>query len=142
MPFDHLNLVAPYIADLKTNSDARVAKSPDFDYLRQDIAYYKKRVDDTTVSLNEAARLKEKDDLKAQDLARKKDLESRKAGRDKELELTLDMVDNNLPAAPPEVEEARGGRGRLRFRQPDARHRRRDQRARRSIRSSTRRSTS
>jgi carboxyl-terminal processing protease len=99
VPFDRLNLVAPYLADLKTRSDARVAASTDFDYLRQDIAFYKKRVTDTTVSLNEAARLKETDEIKATDLARKKDLESRKAGRDKDLELTLDMVDKDEPAA-------------------------------------------
>jgi carboxyl-terminal processing protease len=100
VPFDQLNLTAPYIADLKARSDARVAASTDFGYLRQDIAFYKKRENDTTVSLNEAARVKEADDLKATELARKKDLESRKAGRDKDLELTLDMVDKDLPAAP------------------------------------------
>jgi carboxyl-terminal processing protease len=99
VPFDRFNLAAPYLTELKAKSDARVAASTDFDYLRQDIAYYKKRVNDTTVSLNEAAREKETADLKASELARKKDLESRKAGRDKDLELTLDMVDNNLPAA-------------------------------------------
>ena len=82
-----------------------MARSTDFDYLRQDIAYYKKRVDDTTVSLNEATRLKEVDDLKAENLARKKNLEARSAGRDKMLELTLDEVEKNLPAAPPEVKK-------------------------------------
>jgi carboxyl-terminal processing protease len=101
VPFDKLNMAAPYLPDLKSRSDARVAASTDFDYLRQDIAYYKKRVTDTTVSLNEATRLKELDDLKVENAARKKDLENRKAGRDKDLELTLDMVDHNLPAAPP-----------------------------------------
>jgi carboxyl-terminal processing protease len=103
--FDHLNLAAPYAADLKARSDARVASSTDFNYLRQDIAYYKKRVDDTTVSLNQVARLKEVDDLKAENLARKKNLESRSAGRDKTLELTLDEVEKNLPAAAPEVKK-------------------------------------
>jgi carboxyl-terminal processing protease len=105
VPFDKLNMVAPYLPDLKSQSDARVAASTDFGYLRQDIAYYKKRVNDTTVSLNEAVRVKEVDDLKAENLARKKDLASRAAGRDKDLELTLDMVDHNLPAAPPEVKK-------------------------------------
>ena len=97
--FDKFNLAAPYIVDLKSKSDARVAASTDFDYLKQDIAFYKKRVDDTTVSLNEAQRQAETAKLKATNLARKKDLESRRAGRDKDLELTLDMVDKNLPAA-------------------------------------------
>ena len=51
VPFDRLNFVAPYITDLKTRSDARVASSGDFKYLEQTIAFYKKRVTDTTVSL-------------------------------------------------------------------------------------------
>jgi len=105
VPFDQFNLSAPYVTDLKARSDARVAGSTDFNYLRQDITFYKKRVNDTTVSLNEAARLKEADDLKATELARKKDLESRKAGRDKDLELTLDMVEKDLPAAPAVVKK-------------------------------------
>ena len=105
VPFDQFNLSAPYVTDLKARSDARVAGSTDFNYLRQDITFYKKRVNDTTVSLNEAARLKEADDLKATELARKKDHESRKAGRDKDLELTLDMVEKDLPAAPAVVKK-------------------------------------
>jgi carboxyl-terminal processing protease len=103
--FEPMNLTAGYLPDLRIRSNARVAASPDFNYLRQDIAYYKKRVDDTTVSLNEADRLKETNDLKAADAARKKDLESRNAGRDRDLELTLDMVEHNLAAAPAVVKK-------------------------------------
>ena len=77
--------------DLKANSRSRVAASPDFAYVRQDIAYYKKKVKDSTVSLNEAVRLKEQADLKGLE-ARKKDLVARKWTRDKVLDLTLDMV--------------------------------------------------
>jgi carboxyl-terminal processing protease len=100
-PFDYLNLTAAYLPALKANSEARVASSPDFNYVRQDIAYYKKKVQDPTVSLNEATRLKEQADLKASNEARKKDLEARKDSRDKVLELTLDMVEKDMPAAPP-----------------------------------------
>jgi carboxyl-terminal processing protease len=100
VPFDRLNFAAPYLTDLKSRSDARVASSADFKYLEQSIAFYKKRVTDTTVSLNEAARLKEANDLKATETAHEKDLENRKGGRDKDLEITLDTVDRNLPAAP------------------------------------------
>jgi len=99
--YDILDLTAPYLPDLKTNSAARVAASPDFNYLRQDIAYDKKQLQNKTVSLNEAVRLKEQEDLKTQKAARKKDMEARAGTRDKVLELTLDMVDNDLPAAPP-----------------------------------------
>ena len=99
--YDHLEITAPYLPDLKTNSAARVAASPDFNYLREDIAFDKKQVDDKSVSLNEAVRLKEQEDLKAQKAARKKDLLARQPSRDKVLDLSLDMVDQNLPATPP-----------------------------------------
>ncbi len=101
VPFRYLDLVSPYISELKSKSSVRVAASPDFNYVRQDIAYFKKKIDDSTVSLSEAARLKEQSDLKDQKTAREKDLLARHAIRDKELDLTLDMVDQNLPAAPP-----------------------------------------
>ena len=103
--FDNFNLAAPYLTALRANSAARVAASPDFGYVRQDIAYYKKKVQDSTVSLNEAARLKEQADLKALDAQRKKDLLARKSSRDTMLDLTLDMLTQNLPAAPPEVKK-------------------------------------
>ena len=100
-PFEYLNLTAPYLPTLLANSNARVSASPDFGYVRQDITFYKKKVQDPTVSLNLAVRQKEQADLKSLDEARKKDLEARKGSRDKVLELTLDMVEKNLPAAPP-----------------------------------------
>jgi hypothetical protein len=78
-----------------------VAASPDFNYVRQDIAYYKKKVQDSTVSLNEAVRLKEQVDLKALEAQRKKDLLARKSSRDTMLDLTLDEVAQNAPAALP-----------------------------------------
>ncbi len=100
--FEYLNLAAPYLPALRTNSIARVAASPDFAYVRHDVDYYKKKVTDPTVSLNMAVRQKQTDDLKTLNAQRKKDLEARKSGRDPVLELTLDMVDQNLPPAPPQ----------------------------------------
>jgi carboxyl-terminal processing protease len=105
--FDNFDLVAPYITALKANSAARVAASPDFNYVRQDIAFYKKKVQDPVVSLNEAARLKEQADVKALEAQRKKDLLARKAGRDTMLDLTLDMVAQNQPPAPPVPKKAK-----------------------------------
>jgi carboxyl-terminal processing protease len=99
--YDNFNLTAPYITALKTNSTARVAASPDFNYVRQDIAFYKKKVTDSLVSLNQATRVKEQADMKALEAQRKKDLLARKSSRDTELDLTLDMVAQNLPPAPP-----------------------------------------
>jgi carboxyl-terminal processing protease len=105
VPYTNFNLVAPYLPDLKTASAARVAASPDFTYVRQDIAFYKKKVQDSVVSLNEATRLKEQADLKTLEAQRKKDLIARKSSRDKMLDLTLDMVAQNSPPAPPEVKK-------------------------------------
>jgi carboxyl-terminal processing protease len=99
--YEKMGLTEPYLPDLRTNSAARVAASPDFNYLRQDIAFNKKQVLDKSVSLNEATRLKQQADLKAQKAERIKDMQARQATRDKVLDLTLDMVDNDQPAAPP-----------------------------------------
>ncbi len=99
--YTHMGLTEPYLPDLRANSAARVAASPDFGYLRQDIAYDKKQVDDKSVSLNEAVRIKEQDDQKTLKAERKKDMLARQGTRDKVLDLTLDMVDQNQPAAPP-----------------------------------------
>ena len=102
VPFDNFNLTAPYLGALRANSDARVAASPDFNYVRQDIAFYKKKVTDSTVSLNEATRLKEQAGHEGRwKPQRKKDLLARKSSRDTMLDLTLDMVAQNQPAAPP-----------------------------------------
>jgi hypothetical protein len=49
--------------------------------------------------------MKEMADNKTKSAQRKKDLEARKGTRDQELELTLDMVAQNLPAAPPVVKK-------------------------------------
>jgi hypothetical protein len=62
-------------------------------------------VKDETLSLNEAVRLKEQADLKAEDEARKKDLTARKSSRDTELDLTLDMVAANQAPAPPDLKK-------------------------------------
>jgi carboxyl-terminal processing protease len=105
VPYDNFNLAAPYLTALRASSSARVAASPDFGYVRQDIAFYKKKVQDSTVSLNEAVRLKEQADLKTLNAQRKKDLAARKSSRDTMLDLTLDMVAQNLPAAPPVVKK-------------------------------------
>jgi carboxyl-terminal processing protease len=99
--FENYDLAAPYLTALKANSSGRVAASPDFGYVRQDIAFYKKKVQDSTVSLNEATRLKEQADLKEEQAQRKKDLLARKSSRDTMLDLSLDMVAQNLPPAPP-----------------------------------------
>jgi carboxyl-terminal processing protease len=99
--YDNFDLTSPYLTALRSASAARVAASPDFGYVRQDISVNKKKVLDSIVSLNEAVRLKEQDDLKGLNAQRKKDLAARKSSRDTMLDLTLDMVAQDLPPAPP-----------------------------------------
>ncbi len=79
--YANFNLTVPYLTALRNNSTARVAASPDFGYVRQDIAFYKKKVQESTVSLNEATRIKEQANLKELDAQRRKDLVARKSTR-------------------------------------------------------------
>ena len=51
-----------YVGELQNSSKERIAHSKDFAYLLEDIDQVKKRKDEKTISLNEKARLKEKDD--------------------------------------------------------------------------------
>jgi carboxyl-terminal processing protease len=105
--YDYLDLTGVYLPALRANSAARVAASPDFDYVRHGIDYYRKKRQDPTLSLNLAVEQKQADDLKAFNTQCKKALETRKASRGTVLELTLDMVDQNLPAAPPKDKKPR-----------------------------------
>ena len=59
------NRVTPALDTLRARSSQRVAKDPDFAELKSEIERFRKMRDDKTVSLNEAARQKEKADLKA-----------------------------------------------------------------------------
>lgn len=69
--YEVLNRVQPYLAGLKRLSDERVARSKDFDYVREDMERMRKLLADKTVSLNEATRLKEKAEDEARDKMRK-----------------------------------------------------------------------
>jgi carboxyl-terminal processing protease len=70
--YDEADRVAKSLAPLRAASSERIAKSPDFADLKSVIARYKKMREDKTVSLNEAKRKKEKEELKAIDEAAKK----------------------------------------------------------------------
>jgi len=97
--FDHLNLVAPYVPELRKRSYQRIAADPEYNYIREDIEQYKKLVADRTISLNEKQRLKQKeqDDLRAK--ARDKERLARKPASETIHELTLKQAD--LPGLPP-----------------------------------------
>lgn len=99
---ENLNRVAPHLAELKKRSDARVAADKDFTYLRSEIERYKKLMAEKSVSLNEAVRVKEKQEAQARADARKKDLLARTEPKVKVYDITLALADKpGLPAPTP-----------------------------------------
>jgi len=63
--FDKVNMVEPYLGELRKRSSERVATDKEFSYIRQDIEFFKKQQADKTISLNEKVRLKEKEEADA-----------------------------------------------------------------------------
>jgi carboxyl-terminal processing protease len=97
--FDRVNLVEPYREELLNRSKARLAKSKDFEYVREDIQQFEKMQADKSISLNEQQRLKEKEEAEARQKAREKERLARTEPEVKVYELTLSNVDTpGLPA--------------------------------------------
>jgi carboxyl-terminal processing protease len=101
----NLNLVKPYLAELTKRSLARREQSKDFAYLDEDIAEYRKSQEDKSMSMNEAARLKEQQDRDARMEARKAERAARPKSDEKYYDLTLKNVDQ--PALTPHKAEAK-----------------------------------
>jgi carboxyl-terminal processing protease len=102
--YNRLNLVEPYLPDLRQRSAQRVAADKEFSYTREDIERYKKRQADKTYTLNEKEALREKDQDEARDKAReqeRKERLARNAAQEKVYELTLKQA--SLPGLPPPV---------------------------------------
>jgi carboxyl-terminal processing protease len=99
--FDKVNRVQPYLPELAKRSLDRVTGDKDFDYVREDIARYRKLLADKSVSLNEAKRRAEKLADKARSDARKKELAARHEVPPKTYEITLKLADQ--PGLPPAV---------------------------------------
>jgi carboxyl-terminal processing protease len=76
--YSKLNLVEPYLAALRQNSDARIATNQDFIYIQQDIEEFKRLQADKTFSLNEREDIKERLANQARQKARDKEREARK----------------------------------------------------------------
>ena len=92
------NRVAPFLERLRPLSQERIASDRDFSYLREDIDEQKRFLADKSFSLNEADRLKEKEQAKARFERRKKERISRKPLEERVIELSLKEVDSpNLP---------------------------------------------
>jgi carboxyl-terminal processing protease len=87
--YDKLNLVEPYLDDLRQRSDVRVMTNQDFVYIQQDIQQYKKLQADKTASLNEKDQIKERQANQARQKARDQERETRTASGAKVYEITV-----------------------------------------------------
>jgi carboxyl-terminal processing protease len=100
--YNKLNLVAPYLATLRENSDARIATNQDYNYINQDIGLFKKLQDDKTVSLNERDEIKERQTSEGRQKAREKEMDARKPLNVKTYEITVENADQpGLPEPMP-----------------------------------------
>jgi carboxyl-terminal processing protease len=98
--FEKLNWVGTFLPELSQRSDQRVSASTDFAFLRQEIKRYQEKMEDKTVSMNEAQRLKEKREADERRKARQKELEARPDPPGQAYEITLRDVDTlGLPEA-------------------------------------------
>jgi carboxyl-terminal processing protease len=97
--YEHSTRIQQLLAELKRRSETRVAKDHDFDWVREDMERYQKMVADKSVSMNEAQRLKEKQETDDRTKARKKELAARPPSPEKVYEIKL--KDTELPGLPP-----------------------------------------
>jgi carboxyl-terminal processing protease len=100
--YDKLNLVEPYLAKLRGESDARIATNQDFSYIQQDIEQFKKLQADKTESLNEREQIKDRLANQARQKMRDQERESRKSSGMKIYEITVENADKpGLPEPMP-----------------------------------------
>ena len=102
VPFERLDTVTPVLPGLAKSSQERMAASPEFAYIREDIERYKKQQADKAVSLNEAARRAEKQADEDRLKKRKAERAARKAKKFPEVEVTLAAAEGRpAPAVAP-----------------------------------------
>jgi carboxyl-terminal processing protease len=99
--YDKLNLVQPYLPELRQRSDSRVLTNQDFTYVRQDIEQFKKSQVERTATLNEHEAIKEREQDVVKSRARDEERQSRPIPDVKIYELTVkNATEPGLP--PPE----------------------------------------
>jgi carboxyl-terminal processing protease len=97
--FQRLDRLTELMPELKRHSESRVAADSDFAFIRDEVERYKKTMADKTVSLNEAQRIKEKEEADLRGKNRKKELAARPPSSETAYELKLKDVDTpGLPA--------------------------------------------
>jgi carboxyl-terminal processing protease len=90
-----VNLVKPYLSQLRKFSDERVATNQDFIYIRQDIDQFKKLQADKTASLNEQEELKQAQQNAIRQKLREAERNGRKAPNERIYEITLENVNQH-----------------------------------------------
>jgi carboxyl-terminal processing protease len=98
--YGKLNLVQPYLPQLRLHSEARLGTNEDFIYIRQDIDEFRKLQADKTASLNESDTLKQIEQIQARHEAREKERANRKMSDEKIYEITVENADQ--PCLPPQ----------------------------------------
>jgi carboxyl-terminal processing protease len=101
--YDKLDMVEPYLPELRKQSAQRIAADKDFAYLREDIELFKKQQNDKTLSLNERKRLQEKEEAEAREKAREKERRGRTPSSEIVYDLTLKQLEK--PGLPPPVQK-------------------------------------
>jgi carboxyl-terminal processing protease len=99
--YEPLNMVRPYLAELRDESARRVASGQEFAFLRAEIVRLKQRLATKTVSLNEAVRREELADFERRKKAHEKVIEALNDSLPVTYEVTLREA--ALPGLPPPV---------------------------------------
>ncbi len=92
VPYQKLDKVTPVLAQLDKDSQVRVAASPEFGYIREDIERYQKQQKDKALSLNEGKRRAEKTADEDRAKNRKAARAARKTPKFPEVEITLEAL--------------------------------------------------
>ena len=100
--YSALNLVQPYLVDLRQRSAARQTTNQEFVYTRQDIDEFLKRQTDKTASLNEHERVAERQTADARQKQRDAERAARKVPDVKIYELSVGKAGE--PGLPPPIE--------------------------------------
>jgi carboxyl-terminal processing protease len=98
-PYEHLDMVAPYVAVLRESSARRVAKDRGFHELQTDVVRLREVLAAKSLSLNEPERRAELSQAKARRLQREREDESLRTARPRTYEITLERASSpGLPA--------------------------------------------
>ena len=91
--YDKYNLVQPYLARLKKDSEERVATNQDFAYVQQDIEQFQKTQAEQTATINERDAIKEREHSFEERKARDAEREARRPDGVKVYEITVQNAD-------------------------------------------------